>query len=141
MDKNTCRAVDYTVQLDIIPPYTSIKKLAKTLKRHFEDTLTSAKPCFLPGKVKIADINFTTGSFEYLQAAIQRGHAARELDLILFRKEVALIDSILFGKKENTRSASYQWLLRREVHETNNYEKWNTICQSNICHKVGLEYE
>ena len=74
MDRNTCRAKDFTVCLRNIPPvYTSTQELAKKLKRHFEKVLSVCKPCFLPGSVKVSDINFTTGSYKVLQPAIKRG--------------------------------------------------------------------
>ena len=73
MNRNRCRANDYTVRLDVIPDHSSTHVLAKKLKRHFEKTLSDCKPCYLPGMVRIADINFTTGGYSGLQAAIKRG--------------------------------------------------------------------
>jgi hypothetical protein len=73
MDRNTCRAKDFTVRLDVIPEHNSTHVLAKNLKRHFEKTLSNCKPCYLPGVVRVADINFTTGGYGVLQAAIKRG--------------------------------------------------------------------
>lgn len=74
MDRNTCRAKDFTVCLRKIPPvYSSTQDLAKKLKRHFEKVLSDCKPCFLPGAVKVTDINFTSESYKVLQPAIHRG--------------------------------------------------------------------
>lgn len=73
MDRNTCRAKDFTVRLDVIPEHNSTHVLAKNLKRHFEKTLSECKPCYLPGVVRVADINFTTGGYGVLEAAIKRG--------------------------------------------------------------------
>lgn len=112
--------MDYTVQTDNIPPHSNAHDLAKKLKRHFEKTLTNTAPCYLPGKVKVADINFTTGSYNMLHAAIKRGSFARELDEILYRKSLP----------EYKKSSLYaRWLDFREERCVNNYNYYNHLCE------------
>jgi hypothetical protein len=122
MDRNTCRAKDFTVCLTHIPPvYSSTQELAKKLKRHFEKVLSSSQPCFLPGSVRVADINFTTGSYSVLQTAINRGQAARELDAILYKKSVLEY----LGRQHSWRFAFLEWR-EREWHKK--YQYWNDQC-------------
>ena len=122
MDRNTCRAKDFTVCLTHIPPvYSSTQDLAKKLKRHFEKVLSSTKPCFLPGSVRVADINFTTGSYSVLQTAINRGQAARELDAILYKKNVLEY----LGRQSSWRYKFLEW---REKEWHKKYQYWNDKC-------------
>ena len=122
MDRNTCRAKDFTVCLTHIPPvYSSTQELAKKLKRHFEKVLSSSKPCFLPGSVRVADINFTTGSYSVLQTAINRGRAARELDAILYKKSV-----LEYLDRQNSLRFSFLEWREKEWHKK--YQYWNDKC-------------
>jgi hypothetical protein len=127
MDRHTCRAKDFTVCLTHIPAvYSSTQDLAKKLKRHFEKVLSSSKPCFLPGSVRVADINFTTGSYAVLQTAINRGHAARELDAILYKKK-----TLEYLQRHHTwRYAFLEW---REKEWEKKYEYWNDRCLRSTC--------
>mmetsp|Transcript_24493 Transcript_24493/g.36018 ORF Transcript_24493/g.36018 Transcript_24493/m.36018 type:complete len:1721 (-) Transcript_24493:92-5254(-) len=121
MDRNTCRAKDFTVRLDVIPDHSSTHELAKKLRRHFEKTLSASRPCYLPGIVRVADIIFTTGSFTVLEAAIKRGKAARMLDLLLYRKSV-----LEYLHRES--GITYSLLTWRENSWKESYEYWNNVC-------------
>lgn len=122
MDRNTCRAKDFTVCITHIPHvYSSTQELAKKLKRHFEKVLSASRPCFLPGAVRVADINFTTGSYSVLQTAINRGNAARELDAIHYKKSV-------LEYLGNQHSWWYKILEWREKEWDNQYQYWNDKC-------------
>lgn len=126
MDRNTARADDFTVQLSTIPPHENTHDLAKKLKKHFEKVLSETRPVFLPGKVRVADINFTTGSHSYLHAAINRGKAARKLDMILYHK------SLKTRQKNDGKSISenlyLKWMMSQEGNVRAQYEKWNKVC-------------
>ena len=121
MDRSTCRATDYTVRCTRLPDHTSSHDLAKNLKRHFESKLSKCKPCFLPGKVRVADINLTTGSFQYLQAAIKRGKASRDLDLVRFKKSV--MDYL-----DEEKSWRYKFFEKWEEYALRSFEKHNQTC-------------
>jgi hypothetical protein len=121
MDRSTCRATDYTVRCVRLPDHNSSHELALQLKKHFESKLSKCKPCFLPGKVRVADINLTTGSFQYLQAAIKRGKASRDLDLVRYKKTV--MDYL-----DEEKSWRYKFFEKWEKHALRAFEKQNQIC-------------
>lgn len=122
MDRNTCRAKDFTVCISHIPAvYSSTQDLAKKLKRHFEKVLSASRPCFLPGAVRVVDINFTTGSYSVLQTAINRGNAARELDAINYKKTI-------LEYLGNQHTWWYKFLQWREKEWNKKYQYWNDKC-------------
>mmetsp|Transcript_22211 Transcript_22211/g.37626 ORF Transcript_22211/g.37626 Transcript_22211/m.37626 type:complete len:1954 (-) Transcript_22211:181-6042(-) len=121
MDRSTCRATDYTIRCVRLPEHNSSNELANKLKKHFESKLSKCKPCFLPGKVRVADINLTTGSFKYLQAAIKRGKASRDLDLVRYKKTV-----MDYLNEEN--SLRYKFFEKWEEHALRTFAKYNDIC-------------
>ena len=121
MDRSTCRATDYTVRCVRLPEHNSANELALLLKKHFESKLSKCKPCFLPGQVRVADINLTTGSFQYLQAAIKRGKASRALDLVHYKKTV--MDYL-----DEEKSWRYKFFEKWEQHALRSFDKYNQIC-------------
>jgi hypothetical protein len=121
MDRSTCRATDYTVRCVKLPEHNSSNELANQLKKHFESKLSKCKPCFLPGKVRVADINLTTGSFKYLQAAIKRGKASRDLDLVRYKKTV--MDYL-----NEEKSWRYKFFEKWEEHAMRTFNHYNDIC-------------
>lgn len=121
MDQSTCRATDYTIRVVRLPEHNSASELALALKKHFESKLSKCKPCFLPGKVRVADINLTTGSFQYLQAAINRGKASRALDLVHYKK--AVMDYL-----DEEKSWRYKFFEKWEEHALYSFDKYNQIC-------------
>lgn len=121
MDRSTCRATDYTVRCVRLPEHDSANELAHLLKKHFESKLSKCKPCFLPGKVRVADINLTTGSFQYLQAAIKRGKASRALDLVHYKKTV--MDYL-----DEEKSWRYKFFEKWEDYALRSFDKYNQIC-------------
>ena len=121
MDMSTCRATDYTIRCVKLPDHKSANELAQKLKKHFESKLSKCKPCFLPGKIRVADINLTTGSFQYLHAAIRRGKASRDLDLVRYKKTV--MDYL-----EEEKTWRYKFFEKWENYALGSFQKWNDIC-------------
>ena len=79
----TCRAADYTLECRTIPPHDGANDLRMQLGVHFEKVL-SAQPQFQYNeRVKVADINFASSNYRYIEAACRRGALATEIDRLL----------------------------------------------------------
>eukprot|EP01041_Mallomonas_annulata_P006254 gene6254-12660_t len=118
----TCRVSDYTVCPSIIPAQEDHKQLRRELISHLEDTLNQTWPVVIPGDVHVVDVNFFTGTPNYLAAASRRAKIANLLDDVR-TQHVALLK---LGRRGGI---SLSMLKIRKSMLENEFKQMDRICQ------------
>ena len=78
-----CRASNYTVTCSTIPAHRDFADLRQQMIDFFEVELSDPEATSKSDVVRVADVNFSTSCYQYLQAACRRGKIAMEIDGIV----------------------------------------------------------
>ena len=76
VNSSICRANQYTVSCDVIPQHEDFNGLRQAFIEYFEKKLSPVNGV----NYKVADVNFATSCYSYLQAACKRGELAKRID-------------------------------------------------------------
>ena len=77
IDSTICRANQFTLSCDTIPPHEDFAGLRRAFVEYFEGKLGAVTDGV---KYRIADVNFASSCYSYLQAACRRGEIAKKID-------------------------------------------------------------
>lgn len=78
--KSICRASQYTLSCDAIPPHAGFSELRKHFIDFFESRLRASGVDLSESPRIVADVNFSSSHYQYLHKAVDRGELAKAID-------------------------------------------------------------